>query len=248
MKRKPIFITTLIILSLTFTLAKTNAHKRGYIIHSLYGTTPTIDGTLSPQEWSDATTLTFNYTTTYIKHDGESLYFAFNISDPTLDPPNEGALIYIDTNHNGSLYPSDDIAFILARNGTALEMIGPPSSPKPPDGNWTATTQETSGGYTAEFNITYKKINITKGIAKTLGLLLGSYDSTPYPGKIYYWPPQNDDVGMTPSYWGDLTAEDNWIPEFQPLIAITALMTAALITTIIHRKQTRKRLKLQPSD
>jgi SSS family solute:Na+ symporter len=64
------------------------------------GTTPTLDGVISPGEWDDATTFrggrgwvaTFTPTTDdadlalrgWVKHDGENLYFAFRVVDDVL--------------------------------------------------------------------------------------------------------------------------------------------------------------------
>ena len=63
------------------------------------GTTPKLDGVLSPGEWADATTFTnagwiptFSPTTNpqdlslkgYVKHDGKRLYFAFDVTDDVL--------------------------------------------------------------------------------------------------------------------------------------------------------------------
>lgn len=64
------------------------------------GTTPKIDGVLSPGEWTDATTFSgvrgwtaqFTPTTSdqdlslkgYVKHDGQRLYFAFEVTDDVL--------------------------------------------------------------------------------------------------------------------------------------------------------------------
>lgn len=69
-------------------------------LHAYRGSTPTLDGRLSPGEWDDATTLTgmggwkhcFTPTTDpgdlsltmYVKHDGRRLYFAFDVTDDVL--------------------------------------------------------------------------------------------------------------------------------------------------------------------
>jgi solute:Na+ symporter, SSS family len=69
-------------------------------LHAWPGATPVLDGTLSPGEWDDATrftgvldwTHTFTPTTEprdlaltgYVKHDGQRLYFAFDVNDDLL--------------------------------------------------------------------------------------------------------------------------------------------------------------------
>ncbi len=69
-------------------------------LHSYTGTTPHLDGILSPGEWTDATsfagtqgwTNTFTKTTDpkdlsvkgWVKHDGTHLYFAFDVTDDVL--------------------------------------------------------------------------------------------------------------------------------------------------------------------
>ncbi|HVR86294.1 MAG TPA: hypothetical protein VMU54_18370 [Planctomycetota bacterium] len=70
------------------------------VIRAWRGTTPVLDGTISPGEWEDAVhfrgtrgwTPTFTPTTDeadlslegWVKHDGESLYFAFRVTDDLL--------------------------------------------------------------------------------------------------------------------------------------------------------------------
>jgi len=69
-------------------------------LHARRGKTPVLDGVLSPGEWDDATRFTgvldwshtFSRTTDphdlaltgYVKHDGERLYFAFDVTDDLL--------------------------------------------------------------------------------------------------------------------------------------------------------------------
>jgi SSS family solute:Na+ symporter len=69
-------------------------------LHAWPGSTPVLDGVISPREWDDATRFTgvLNWTHTftpttdprdlaltgYVKHDGKRLYFAFDVTDDIL--------------------------------------------------------------------------------------------------------------------------------------------------------------------
>jgi SSS family solute:Na+ symporter len=74
--------------------------KSPRIVDAWHGTTPVLDGVLSPGEWEDATRFTgvLDWTSTfspvndprdlaltgYVKHDGKRLYFAFDVTDDIL--------------------------------------------------------------------------------------------------------------------------------------------------------------------
>lgn len=236
----------LLIICITLMIIKVEAHNPGYIINAVYGNTPTIDGTINPTEWNDATTVTFNKTIVYIKQDATNLYIAFNISDATNDSNKEGALAFIDTNHDdGSLRQDDDVAFFILRDGTTHEMHGQSSTLLPPT-NWTAALHDANAYYTFEFNITYTKLSITPNTTKTMGLLLEAYDYTPY--EFSYWPPApSSSTRPSPSVWGNLTSNENWIPELQTPVIITALFTTTTLTIGIRKKQRKNLLKASTS-
>ena len=89
-------------------------------IVAVSGSTPMIDGVIGG-EWSDASSLSFNNTEVFVKQDGENLYIAFNVSDPTPNA-NENVHIFFDVNHDEGTTPkSDDIVISVFRNGTLVE-------------------------------------------------------------------------------------------------------------------------------
>jgi len=92
-----------------------------------------------------------------------------------------------------------------------------------------------------EFNITYSKIEVVPGVAKTVGaFFMSTYAATTH----YYWPPTIDygEYG-TPSNWGAITSTGyDWIPELPSLIIPPLFMTVTLLVTMLHvRRQQSQR-------
>jgi len=75
-----ILATLLLLASSLMTLVQ--AHPN-YEIIAIAGSTPTIEGIISPGEWDDANSETFNETTVFVKQDGVNLHIAFNATDNT---------------------------------------------------------------------------------------------------------------------------------------------------------------------
>jgi hypothetical protein len=200
-----------------------------------YGSSPSVDGFISPGEWDDASTVSFNHTVVYIKQNGENLYAAFNVSDNTANLSRDGVAIAIDVLNDGGASPQDDdIILYIIRNGTLLEArdaISPSSSLVE---GWNGSASSTSDYWQAEFNITYAKVQITPGESKVLGLALLSFDFTMiYPG---FWPPMNpSDSG--PSNWGNLISEENWIPELSSFCILPLFIIATLLAALVCKKK-----------
>jgi PKD repeat protein len=221
----------------------------GIPINAVAGSPSNIDGVIAPGEWNDASTVSFNNTVAYVKQDGRNLYVAFNVSDNTvnLDPgegPKDGVAIFIDVENNRGTSPQpDDIAFYILRNGQLLERQGD-NPPTPPTSGWIGSASSTSNQWQAEFNITYAKIAITSGEAKTLGIAFMSLDyATGYP---YFWPPMTPMQSNNPSNWGNLISEEAWIAPPPPSAeafpmwivgAVVATIAIAVASTILWKKR-----------
>ena len=214
-----------------------------YEIVAAYGSTPTVNGSISVGEWNDAASVSFNNTEVFVKQDGVNLYIAFNVSDATLNW-DEYVGVLFDVNHDdGITYRQDDIALAVHRNGTLVEgQLGNETYVNAT--GWTASVYLNSKVWQAEFNITYSKINVTAGVEKTLGVvfIVEDFPEPPeeFPYYFYTWP-QNLMVGGppdNPSKWGDMTSTGyNWIPEFPSLIILPLFMIATLLAVTIYRRK-----------
>ena len=204
-----------------------------YEIAAVSGLTPSIDGVIASGEWDDASSVSFNNTVVYVKQDGKNLYAAFNVSDSTVENQDVVA-IFIDVENNGGSSPQpDDILFSISRTGQLIERQGdnPPGSPT---GGWNASASSTSSTWQAEYNITYAKIEITAGQPKTLGIAFESWDYAA--GLPVFWPPMTPAESNYPSNWGNLTSEENWIPEFSSTILLLTFLMLATIPLILTKK------------
>ena len=219
-------------------LAVSSAVKGQYIIDAPYGSTPTIDGTIESEEWSDAYTFTFNNTDVYVKQDGKSLYVGLIVEDYR----NGGVAFFIDVDHDGGSTPQmDDILFGVYRNGTPFEMRDDQDQ-TPPTGGWSVAVQNLTETWMAEYNITYTKIGVTAGEEKTLGIIFESFGTleTPF---IYFWPPITAMEATSPSNWGDLTSEVNWIPEFPSAIILPLFTVLTMLAIVFAKRRFSRKLK-----
>lgn len=204
----------------------------GDTVVARYGTTPTIDGTISDGEWDDASTVTFTVTggtcTVYVKQDGSFLYVALNIPDTTYYT-DDISHVFIDVEHD-CFGPADDFLFMIYRDGETIEyaLITHEEDGffsynwewRIPDG-WTAAFYSTGTGWQTEYSIEYSKIGVTAGEDETLGVMFETYDHIAS-GTYYGWPPGSDDD--EPNTWADLTSPAPWfwIPGM-PLGAVAAV-------------------------
>jgi len=218
---------------------------------AVYGSTPTIDGTIDVHEWSDAASSSFNNTKVFVKQDGTNLYVGFNNSDDQFHD-DDTVLIQFDVEYDGGLtLQPDDIAMLVYRNGTLLEanVTGGTWTLKEVSG-WTAVVNSTLDMWQVEFNITYPKISVVAGVGKTIGAMFARYrglDGTS--PEVFSWPPGYTEVYANPSMWGAITSAGyNWIPEFPSLPILLLLMIATLLTVIVHRKRDLKNRKTNSDD
>jgi hypothetical protein len=227
-------LSLILAVCLMLMIATAKAYNPLYTIDAPIGTTPIIDGTVGSTEWSDAYAGTYNSTTYFVKQDGNSLYIGFHVSDSTIDLNLDIFSVAIDTLNDGGGTPkSDDIIFYVFRSGTLMETTDN-NSPGPPIGGWNAASTSDSSGWQAEFAIDFGKVGIVHGEAKTLGLALATIDDS-YPT---FWPPML--TPNSPSYWGNLTSLDNWVPEFTSLLIVLLLMIVTLLAAIASKRRLLK--------
>jgi len=230
-----ILATLLLLASSLMTLVQ--AHPN-YEIIAIAGSTPTIEGIISPGEWDDANSETFNETTVFVKQDGVNLHIAFNATDNTYSEYDEFDItIGVDHDGNATLQ-TDDIGFSVTRNGIIYELNVTMGTWTPSEyvSGWTADASSTGNAWQSEFNITYSKLNITAGTAKTLGVFFSSLDVEI---AAYGWPlpPSNP---YSPATWGAITPNGyNWIPEFSNIIRVILFLASSFICLLIQRGKPR---------
>lgn len=244
-----IVVTFAFVFCLSFTVIGVEGHNPGYEIVAVYGSTPTIDGSISVDEWDDAASISATLhrngdqdlnNTIFVKQDGENLYIGFNISDNSENWDDDFAAIFFDIDHDGGLFcQPDDIAIVVYRNGTLGEANLTSTAPIITNvTGWTASVNSTSVMWQAEFNITYSKIGVTAGVEKTLGVAfhIGNYEVPGYVHYNYTWPPNI--LPLSPSNWGDMTSNEyNWIPEFSLMSFLSFFIVSILFVAFITKKR-----------
>jgi len=215
-------------------------HNPDYEIVAVYGSTPSIDGSISVGEWSDAAPVSFNNTKVFVKQDGINLYIGFNNSE-TQFHDDDAVNIFFDVDHDGSLtLQSDDVGLGVYRNGTLIEAnVTSGTWTITEVSGWTATVNSIFDMWQVEFNITYSKINVIAGVEKTIGVAFVSYrgleESSP---NMFTWPPMTPVESNIPSNWGDMTSTGyDWIPEFPSIMILPLLMTIAMLTVVFTKKK-----------
>jgi len=221
-------------------------HDPDYEVVAVYGSTPTIDGSISVGEWSDAASVSFNNTEVFVKQDGVNLYIGFNVSDAPFNEE-DSVGFYIDVDHDGGLtLQPDDILMVIHRKGTLFEANATGGTWTITEvSGWTAVVNSTSDMWQVEFNITYSKINVVAGVEKTIGVVFVCYrgleESSPY---MFSWPP-GISVGPegNPSMWGDITSTGyNWIPEFTSTIILPLFAMTTIVMVMLKKRMRRSKL------
>lgn len=204
-------------------------------IEAVYGTTPTIDGTISAGEWDDASTTTFDGPSgtciVYVKQDGSNLYIGINIPDTTPDSLDRFE-VCLDTNDDEGVAPNtDDYLFFIYRPLSgyfAEEYIGDGVNWIPQTiSGWTgAASLNPTSLYVVELSIGYSKLGVTPGIAKQLGIEF-SVEDGPVDDTRYSWTPGSEiDLPMS---WGNIASTDYlWVPWFTSL-PIVLLISIPLV-------------------
>lgn len=215
-----------------------------YQVVAKFGNTPTIDGSISVGEWSDASALSSNDTQILVKQDGTNLYIGFSTSG--INPQDDlGCGMFLDPNHDkGYELRSDDIILHVFSNGTTWEGHVSGSGWGDPQNatGWTAKSSIILDMWQAEFNISYSTINVTAGVEKTLGAVFVSgkiYD--PLPSAV--WPPGYDwhSQRETPEQWGELSSGGYyWIPELPAFQILLILMLVTFLVGVALKKKGKR--------
>jgi len=213
-----------------------------------YGSTPVIDGVISPGEYTDADTLTFTTSggtcVVYYKHNGNNAYFAFGVPNKDFE---SGVQVFVDTDYNdGTLPQTDDYRFTISRRSGANEYgenqgTGTSWGPWLPPSGWTGAHQDLASTWNAEFSLPYTKLGITAGVPKTIGIsFFNVWTST----GDYHWP--GDANWINPSTWGAASSSDNWmllipvptLSEWGLIIMIVLLLATGVL--VFKRRMSRK--------
>jgi hypothetical protein len=179
-------------------------------IDAAYGTTPEIDGIISPGEWGDANFIQYTLdegatATVYFKEDGENLYVAFDIPTPPHVDDDSGILF--DPNHNGGSRPQwDDIVIQQRRDGserreakgTGIAWVYIPPR------DWLEETSSTENGWSIEYCIYYSKLGLQPSSYWIFGIAFHILDN----GKEYDWP--INPCFNVPDSWADIDSSDSW--------------------------------------
>ena len=217
-----------------------NGTRDNYVINAVSGSTPQIDGFLSDGEWSDAASVSFNYTNVYVKQDGANLYLGFNVSNALIHEEDFIAL-YLDVIHDESqtLQP-DDLTIGIYRNRTLFEReVISGSRISSAISGWTASSQLDLIRWQAEFNITYSKIGVTAGVNKTIGVVFLSTKREGAQSHPFTWPHgQIDNLDANPSLWGDITSTGyNWVPEFSPIFFLLLIILGTQLILSFYKNR-----------
>lgn len=239
MHRK-LLLTSMAMLSLFFMLISVNGHNPGYEVVAVYGSTPTIDGSINVDEWDDASSVQFNNTEVFVKQDGENLYIGFKVFPSPHQVSDDYVAICFDLKNTGDIEePSLNYIAVAVypENRTLAENYWTPYSGWTPTrvSDWTASVNSTLEMWQVEFNIPFSKVKIIAGEEKTIGVFFDVYQHEEE--EPFTWPPWYENVLEHPEDWGDITSTGyNWIPEF-PSWIILPLFLAATLAAIFFKKR-----------
>jgi len=232
-----LMVSLLSIVNIAFNITAVLAHF-GDIVVAVPGSTPTIDGLIDEDEWSDASTVTVSVTggvncTVYVKHDSINLYVGFNIPDVTYNNTDCCVTIF-DVNHDESTtLQIDDVWLAVSRTGTKGEYNVTAGGWFPTMvSGWFAHASSASSAWQCEYNITYLKVDVTAGTDKMLGVMFLIVDRDVEMG-WYVWP--STARILEPMTWGDITSDEyDWqapADTTPPTVSIVSLENKTYFTT-----------------
>lgn len=224
---------------------------------------PTVDGIISPREYIDANSVTFATSggtcTVYFKHDGTTLYVAFDVPNADINTPapevNSSVQVFIDAlNDKASLPQTDDWRFTISLRTKPLDDVGENqgtgvgwSGWRQPVG-WSYAWQVWNDWWTAEFAIPFGKLGITVG--DTIGIAF--CNAWTHTGD-HYWPSGAD--WLDPSTWGTGYINPRlvggvWVAVdklglLAPYIGLASTIVVAAAATAIYVKRVKPRKKKQ---
>ena len=175
---------------------------------------PTIDGVVETEEWngSEVITLTIegNDADVYFKHNGEYIYFGFDIQEGH-NSAFPDTRVFFDTHHDAASSPQEDDyqLYINPDNEGLIERQGDGDQWQAVDiTHWTGNYNEDGNDHwTTEYNVSSEKFGNFTG-NETLGFALLVYGNSPSAFDVW---PDNADID-DPSTWGDISFL-NWTEE-----------------------------------
>jgi len=174
--------------------------------NAVYGSTPNLDGVISPGEWDDAEVINLDEGA-YVKRNCSHLHIGFIVeyaAGPGI-PDTDRSVVLFDVNHDNGTSPQvDDLQLRVYYSGSIAEFQGTGSNwtMVTPSG-WEAVRGNTLGEVSYEYSIPYSKIGVTSGEADVLGFALGIYHNGPGGVNDYWWPSNIPNLNQ-PDTWTDL--------------------------------------------
>ena len=184
------------------------------------GWAPRLDGNLASfaGEWADATPITlasksppYRYQV-WLKHDGQALWIAWQIEDPTPDAFDR-AVILTDTDHDaaGSPWP-DDRRLEVTRTGQSALRQGNGQSWSSSLHVWESKSLDYSSGWSIEVRIPLSQLGaimspagFMAGQSKSAGMAAEYFDvASSNQTATGSWPPTAGFTENSPSTWGSL--------------------------------------------
>ncbi|MBW2263903.1 MAG: hypothetical protein JRG91_18235 [Deltaproteobacteria bacterium] len=173
------------------------------------GTPPTIDGTLGPGEWDDASSVTIEVrpgwtVTVLFMHGPSDLYFAFTGLVDGMDERYPEVLLDVQNDSTAS-WGADD--WWLHASYNDCEGEGRPN-------DWSTCTSSATGweannfpltSGVVEMRVSHAKIGLVPGAGRTLGI---GFDVTDTSAEWAFWPTGAD--LDDPTTWGEATSSDGW--------------------------------------
>jgi hypothetical protein len=239
---KGIMLTLCLMSLLTIVFDVTTVLARsGDIMVAVYGSTPTLDGSIEDGEWDDASTVIVSVTggtncTVYVKQNGINLYVGFNIPDTTYNG-SDSCVVIFDVDHDGNQsLQTDDMWLAVSRNGAKEEFNVTAGGWYPTTVSaWSANVSSTAGVWQSEYSITYSKLDVTAGLNKTLGVMFLIVDKDVAMG-WYVWP--STASISKPSTWSDMTPNGyNWVPEFSTWTPLLFLLIVLTVVIAIYKRR-----------
>jgi hypothetical protein len=215
-------------------------------IDVVYSTTsPVVDGIIAPGEYSDANSVSIPIDhpgmlscdcDVYFKHDGETLFVAFDVRSCNRDMTDEHyASIFevtVDLENDKVGRPdADDHRFSMSVNLGQSEDVGDNSLLEPwwnsisPTG-WTAEDHVTTSEWTAEYALSFDKLTITPSVAKTIGIAFVIKYGAGVSGDDEY-PSGAQDV--EPDTWDEASSSDAWFSPAVPTLTAPGIVAASVL-------------------
>ncbi|MCI0496972.1 MAG: hypothetical protein L0Z54_01580, partial [Thermoplasmata archaeon] len=185
------------------------------------GAAPTIDGTPTDREWADAGSVSFTIPiddaecSVLFKHDGESLYIAFDVEHGhTTNVPDTRVMLDLDNDAAADPQDDDHELYINPDNGGTRERQGNGGGWDTVDETgWTgAWNDSASDAWSTEYSVSFGKLRSNgSGVLGVGFVVYGNW------GSKAGWPDGADED--SPATWGNMTFESDAGPD-RPRISL----------------------------